>query len=74
METAGGRPAGSAPLNATVVCRACVKPVTVLGDPEWGMALHAGTRRELGPDGHLVAPIDAGIIRTCIVRKAGAPS
>lgn len=74
METAGGRPAGVAPLNAALVCRACVKPVTVLGDPEWGMAPHAGTRRELGPDGHLVAPIDAGIIRASITRKAGARS
>jgi hypothetical protein len=38
------------------------------------MALHAGTRRELGPDGHLAAPIDAGIIRACTARKAGARS
>jgi hypothetical protein len=38
------------------------------------MALHAGTRRELGPDGHLVAPIDAGIIRASIARKTGARS
>ena len=74
METAGGRPAGVALLNAAVVCRACLKPVTVQRDPEWGMALHAGTRRELGPDGHLVAPIDAGIIRASIARKTGARS
>jgi hypothetical protein len=38
------------------------------------MALHAGTRRELGPDGHLAAPIDAGIIRAGTARKAGARS
>jgi hypothetical protein len=68
VETGGGGPAGSAPLNAAVVCRAGVKPVTVLGDPEWGMALHAGTRRELGPGGHLAAPIDAGIVRACTHR------
>jgi hypothetical protein len=74
MEMAAGRHAGVAPLNAAVVCRAGVKPVTVLGDPEWGMALHAGTHRELGPDGHLAAPIDAGIIRACTARKAGARS
>jgi hypothetical protein len=74
VETAAGRPAGVALLNAAVVCRARVKPVTVLGDPEWGMTLHAGRRRELGPDGHLVAPIDAGIIRASITCKAGARS
>jgi hypothetical protein len=51
-----------------------VKPVTVLGDPEWGTALHAGTRRELRPDGHLVAAIDAGIIQACTARKTGARS
>jgi hypothetical protein len=74
VETAAGRPAGGAPQNAAVVCRARARPVTVLGDPDWGMALHAGTRRELGPDGHLVAPIDAGIIRASMTRKAGVRS
>ena len=74
METAAGRPAGVAPLNAAVVRRARAKPVAVLGEPEWGMTLRAGTRRELGPDGYPVAPIDAGIIRACVARKTGARS
>jgi hypothetical protein len=70
METAAVRHAGVAPLNAAVVCRVCMKAATVLGDSEWGKALHAGTRGELGPD----APIGAGVIRACIAGKAGARS
>jgi len=40
-------------------CRQCGKRVTISGgDPEISRAIHAATGRELGADGHLVAPID----------------
>jgi hypothetical protein len=38
--------------------------MTVKGDPEWGPAVHTRTDRELGPDGHLAAPIDARLMAT----------
>jgi hypothetical protein len=38
-------------------CRHCGVPVTVSGVPAIGRAVHTGTGDELGPDGHLVAPI-----------------
>ena len=72
MQTAAGERAGTVPPRATVVCRACVQAVTIYGDPKWGKAVHAHTDRELGADGHLVAPIDADIVRAATARKAGA--
>ena len=74
MQTAAGERAGTVPPRATVVCHACVQPVTIHGDPQWGKAVHTPTDRELGADGHLVAPIDADIVRAALARKAGARS
>jgi hypothetical protein len=39
-------------------CRTCGRPATVDGGEWWGRAVHEGTGRELGDDGHLVAPVD----------------
>jgi hypothetical protein len=72
METPAGRRVSATPRSAALVCRRCVQPVNVLGDAEWGPAVHASTERELGTDGHLVAPIDADVVRTAMARKAGA--
>jgi hypothetical protein len=71
METAAGERSGIALPRATTVCRSCVQAVTVTGDREWGGAVHTATRRELGSDGHLVAPIGAGLVRAAMARKAG---
>jgi hypothetical protein len=38
-------------------CRHCALPARVEGEPELGRAVHAGTGQELGPDGHLCAPV-----------------
>jgi hypothetical protein len=42
-------------------CRKCDDPVRVEGEPFLGRAVHAATGEELGGDGHLAAPIDAGM-------------
>ncbi len=40
-------------------CRWCGQKVTVSGgDPDFGKAVHTVTGLELGPDGHLVGPVD----------------
>jgi hypothetical protein len=40
-------------------CRRCGKRVTLTGsDPQFGKAVHTASERELGDDGHMVAPID----------------
>jgi hypothetical protein len=54
--------AGAADLASGTVCRRCFQRVAVEGDPEWGRAVHAATGSELGPDGHLVAPVDAAVV------------
>ena len=72
MQTAAGERAGTVPPRATVVCHTCVQAVTIHGDPKWGKAVHTRTEQELGADGHLVAPIDADIVRAAMARKAGA--
>lgn len=74
METTAGERADTVPPRAAVVCHTCVQPVIIHGDPRWGKAVHARTDLELGADGHLVAPIDADIVRAAMARKAGARS
>lgn len=74
MEMAAGRRTGAAPLRAAQVCRRCHEPASVQGDPQWGKAVHSLTNRETGPDGHLVAPIDADLVRAAMAREAGERS
>lgn len=38
-------------------CRACGAAARIEGDAEMGRAVHAVTGEELGPDGHLCAPV-----------------
>jgi hypothetical protein len=45
-------------VTAGLWCRRCHLPALVPGDPEWGIAVHAGTGEEQGLDGHLCAPVD----------------
>jgi hypothetical protein len=35
------------------------------------MAVHGGSGSELGPDGHLVVPVDAALVRDAAARKTG---
>src|ERR1700730_12340958 len=74
VQTAAGERAGTVPPRATVVCHTCVQPVTIHGDTKWGKAVNTHTDRELGAAGHLVAPIDADIVRAAMARQAGARS
>lgn len=39
-------------------CRRCGLPARVLGEAEFGLAVHAATGREQGNDRHNCAPID----------------
>jgi hypothetical protein len=55
-------------------CRKCLQPMTVIGDPEWGLAVHTATGEELGDDAHLPAPIEADFLRATAALRAGAGS
>jgi hypothetical protein len=76
MEAPSGTPTPVATLTAysRLCCRRCVQPVKITGDPQWGRAVHTVTSKETGPDGHLVAPIDADLARAAVARKAGEGS
>ena len=41
-----------------VCCLRCTGRVTIKGDPEWGPAFHSDTGKEVGRDGHMVAPVE----------------
>jgi hypothetical protein len=68
--------AGATPQVAARICRRCTGRVTVTGgDVRWGLAVHTDSGKERGPDGHLVAPIDAELVRDARTGPgAGAPS
>lgn len=66
--------AGAVTGHATHLCPRCMTAVTVTGDPECGPAVHALTGREHGEDGHIVAPIDPGLLRAADVRDRKADS
>jgi hypothetical protein len=52
-------------------CRRCNQPITVDGDdPEFGKASHTATGSELGPDGHLAAPIAVTLARAMAAASA----
>jgi hypothetical protein len=38
------------------------------------LALHTATGTEAGPDGHLVAPIEADLLKAAVAREAGEGS
>jgi hypothetical protein len=59
-------------VNGGLCCRVCVQPVTVTGDPQWGLAVRTATRAETADDGHLVASIDANLMRALLTREADA--
>ena len=59
------------PASGTV-CRRCAQRVAVTGDREWGRAVHVGTGEERGPNGHLVAPIDAAVMFSRVPEVTGA--
>jgi hypothetical protein len=57
-------------------CRTCGEPVTVTGTAtsvpvSMRLALHTATDTEAGPDGHLVAPIEADLLEAAVAREAG---
>ena len=73
MQTAAGSRTGAKP-RAGRVCRKCLEPVTVQGDPHWGKAVHTATGKETGSGGHVAAPIDADLVRAAMAREAGEGS
>jgi len=68
METTAGRPgSGDGPaLDGPWRCRWCREPVTVTGEPHLGKAVHTATGKELGPGGHLAAPIDVPLAQPAV--------
>jgi hypothetical protein len=58
-----GTAAGATPQVAARICRRCTGRVTATrGDVRWGLTVHAESGKELGLDGHLVAPIDVDLV------------
>jgi hypothetical protein len=49
-------------------CRHCHLPAEVQGDPEWGIAVHAGTGSETCAGGRVCAPVG---FETAGMRAAG---
>jgi hypothetical protein len=54
--------------------RRCAERVTINGDPRWGMAVHAATRRETCAYGRLIASIDAHVVMAAAASRAGDQS
>lgn len=74
MPTVAGSRLDAKPPPAGRVCRKCLEPVTVQGDPQWGKAVHTDTGKETGSGGHVAAPIDADLVREAMALKASEGS
>ena len=53
------------------LCCRCAGRVTIKGDLQWGIAVHAATGKETCADGRLIAPIDADIVKAAAASRAG---
>jgi len=71
MQAPPGSRAGAEAPRGTHACRQCREPVTIVGDLQWGKAVHTATGQETGSGGHVAAPVDADLVRAAIAREAG---
>lgn len=72
MQTAAG--AATVTWTGRPCCRRYSGRVIVKGNAQWGMAVHAVTGNATCAEGHLVAPVDADIVKAAAALKAGERS